>query len=47
MPGIGSDLFAQVTNTKLRNPDIKIYVSIGGWAFNDNKWVDSSFLKNL
>lgn len=37
MPGINADLFLQVTAVKRRNPHLKVYVSIGGWSFNDNK----------
>jgi chitinase len=37
MPGVGTNLLQQVTDQKKANPDLKVYVSIGGWSFNDNK----------
>ncbi|KAH6655547.1 hypothetical protein BKA67DRAFT_240673 [Truncatella angustata] len=36
MPGQDEDLFQRVTDIKKRSPDTKVYVSIGGWTFNDN-----------
>jgi chitinase len=36
MPGESFDLITQVANAKMRNPDTKMWVSIGGWTFNDN-----------
>ena len=40
-----SDLFARVANLKTRNPNAKIWVSIGGWAFNDDGPYQSVFTK--
>ncbi|GMG36370.1 unnamed protein product [Aspergillus oryzae] len=40
-----SDLFARVANLKTRNPNAKIWVSIGGWAFNDDGPYRSVFTK--
>ncbi|KAB8251022.1 hypothetical protein BDV35DRAFT_399858 [Aspergillus flavus] len=39
------DLFARVANLKTRNPNAKIWVSIGGWAFNDDGPYRSVFTK--
>lgn len=33
--GEGTSLFQRVTNIKLRKPDLKVWVSIGGWTFNN------------
>jgi chitinase len=36
-------LFSRVTDIKLRNPALKVWVSIGGWAFNDDGPYQSVF----
>ena len=36
MQGVDADLLARVTDAKVRNPDLTVSVSIGGWSFNDN-----------
>lgn len=36
MPGEDFDLITKVANAKMRSPDTKMWVSIGGWSFNDN-----------
>ncbi|KAB2570582.1 Killer toxin subunits alpha/beta [Lasiodiplodia theobromae] len=33
--GDGDEMFSRVTDIKLRKPGIKVWVSIGGWTFND------------
>jgi chitinase len=29
------DLYARVADVKTRNPDVKVWLSVGGWTFND------------
>jgi chitinase len=29
------NLYERVANTKLRNPNLKVWMSVGGWSFND------------
>ncbi|KAI4763235.1 glycoside hydrolase [Aureobasidium sp. EXF-3400] len=36
MSGTKASLFSEVTSLKQRNPDLKVWISIGGWSFNDN-----------
>lgn len=36
MPGEDFELITKVANAKMRSPDTKMWVSIGGWSFNDN-----------
>ena len=36
MPGTGNDVFSQITSLKTKAPGLKIWISIGGWTFNDN-----------
>jgi chitinase len=36
MSGTKASLFNEVTSLKQRNPDLKVWVSIGGWSFSDN-----------
>ncbi|KAG9952210.1 glycoside hydrolase family 18 protein, partial [Aureobasidium melanogenum] len=36
MSGTKASLFSEVTSLKERNPDLKVWISIGGWSFNDN-----------
>jgi chitinase len=36
MPGIGEDVYSQILSLKARAPGLKIWISIGGWTFNDN-----------
>ncbi|KAL6910196.1 glycosyl hydrolases family 18 domain-containing protein [Trichoderma evansii] len=35
MDGVSSDLYRNVGNLKARNPNLKIVISLGGWAFSD------------
>ncbi|KAF4226516.1 hypothetical protein CNMCM6805_004439 [Aspergillus fumigatiaffinis] len=39
------DIYARIANLKTRNPDAKIWVSIGGWTFNDPGEYQSVFSK--
>ncbi|KAJ9217970.1 CAZyme family GH18 [Paecilomyces variotii] len=32
---MATDLYARVADIKTRNPDAKVWVSVGGWSFND------------
>lgn len=40
-----TDLYARVANTKLRNPGLRTWISIGGWSFNDKGPYQSVFGK--
>ncbi|KAF7184582.1 hypothetical protein CNMCM7691_005766 [Aspergillus felis] len=42
---VAPDIYARVANLKSRNPDAKIWVSIGGWTFNDPGTYQSVFSK--
>ena len=42
MDGNDASLFEQVADAKARNPGSEVWVSIGGWAFNDIGYVTSS-----
>ncbi|KAI5198888.1 glycoside hydrolase [Aureobasidium subglaciale] len=33
--GTITKLYERVANTKLRNPNLKVWISVGGWSFND------------
>lgn len=33
--GVITDLYERVANTKLRNPHLQVWISVGGWSFND------------
>lgn len=35
MDGVPAEIYKNVGNVKLKNPGIKILISLGGWAFND------------
>ncbi|UKZ58865.1 uncharacterized protein TrAtP1_000187 [Trichoderma atroviride] len=35
MDGVSSDLYRNLGNLKARNPNLKIVISLGGWAFSD------------
>jgi chitinase len=36
MPGTGDDVYSQILSLKVKAPGLKIWISIGGWTFNDN-----------
>lgn len=41
MDGIDPEIFKTIGNVKARNPDLKIVIALGGWAFNDpGPWRD-------
>jgi chitinase len=33
--GTITDLYERVANLKVRNPNLQVWISIGGWSFND------------
>ena len=35
MDGIDPDIFKNIGNVKVRNPDLKVVIALGGWAFSD------------
>jgi hypothetical protein len=35
MDGVDPEIFKTIGNVKARNPDLKIVIALGGWAFND------------
>ncbi|KAF1992565.1 glycoside hydrolase family 18 protein [Aulographum hederae CBS 113979] len=35
MPGLDDSLFHQIPELKSRNPDLKVFISIGGWSFTN------------
>lgn len=39
----GTELFSRVTALKSRNPKLEVWVSIGGWTFNDEGRYQSIF----
>jgi chitinase len=36
MPGVDEKIYQQIPALKARNPNLKVWVSVGGWTFNDN-----------
>ncbi|CEL11918.1 hypothetical protein ASPCAL15012 [Aspergillus calidoustus] len=46
MDGIdGTKMYARLANLKTRNPKAKIWISVGGWTFNDDGAYQSIFTK--
>jgi len=40
MDGIPSEIYQNIGNVKSKNPDIKIVISVGGWAFTQSIFSD-------
>lgn len=41
------DQFAEVADVKRKNPDAKVWVSIGGWDFSNNGYVLPKLAKTV
>ncbi|KAF2741656.1 glycoside hydrolase family 18 protein [Sporormia fimetaria CBS 119925] len=41
------DMFTRVTSAKERNPDLKVFVALGGWTFSDNGTETQAVFPNL
>jgi chitinase len=42
-----SSLFKDAANAKIINPDIQVWLSIGGWTFSDNGTATQPVLGNI
>lgn len=42
-----SSLFSETTALKTINPDLKVFISVGGWTFSDNDTVTQPLLGDI